>query len=84
MNESMAMRASPDMARQLLALLLLVFPIAQAAAQSPRRDSVEACVSVENAADRLACYDTALGRTAKDTREADIEAKEAKAIRENL
>ena len=72
------------MARLPLALVLLAFPIAQAGAQSPRRDSAEACVSIENAADRLACYDTALGRTPKDTREADIAAKEAKAIRENL
>lgn len=44
----------------------------------------EACVAVTVDADRLACYDKALGRQAGDARQADIAAKEAKAIQKNL
>jgi len=44
----------------------------------------EACVSIGSDVERLACYDTALGRAARDTRGADIAAKEAKAIQKNL
>ena len=53
-------------------------------AQTIAPSSAEACTAIENSADRLACYDKALGRTPLDARQADIAAKEAKAIRENL
>jgi len=55
-----------------------------AVAQTAVPTSAEACTAIENNADRLACYDKALGRTPLDARQADIAAKEARAIRENL
>jgi phospholipase A1 len=55
-----------------------------ALAQTAAPTSAEACTAIENNADRLACYDKALGRTPLDARQADIAAKEAKAIRKNL
>ena len=55
-----------------------------ALAQTAPAGGAEACVSIESDADRLACYDAALRRTPRDTRQADIAAKEAQAIRENL
>ena len=55
-----------------------------ALAQTVAPTSAEACTAIENNADRLACYDKALGRTPLDARQADIAAKEARAIRENL
>ncbi|HEY0502374.1 MAG TPA: phospholipase A [Lysobacter sp.] len=56
-----------------------------AQAQAPATPATpEACVSINVDADRLACYDAALGRAARDTRGADIAAKEAKAIQRNL
>ncbi|HZV24237.1 MAG TPA: phospholipase, partial [Luteimonas sp.] len=54
------------------------------AQQEAAANSAEACVAIEIDADRLACYDAALHRTPRDTRQADIAAKEARAIRENL
>lgn len=56
-----------------------------AQAQVPTAPShAEACVSIASDADRLACYDAALGRSARDAHGADIAAKEAKAIQKNL
>ncbi len=56
-----------------------------AQAQAPAVPATpEACVSVDVDAERLACYDAVHGRRARDTRGADIAAKEAKAIQKNL
>ncbi|QSX76094.1 phospholipase A [Lysobacter arenosi] len=56
-----------------------------AQAQAPADPATpEACVSITVDADRLACYDAVHGRSARDTRGADIAAKEAKAIQKNL
>ena len=43
----------------------------QAQESPPAAASAEACLLLENDAARLACYDSALGRTAADTRRAD-------------
>ncbi len=69
--------------RPLVALSVLASPplLAQ---QAPTPATPEACVSITIDADRLACYDAALGRGARDTRGADIAAKEARAIQKNL
>ncbi|RPE81798.1 phospholipase A [Vulcaniibacterium tengchongense] len=67
---------------RLFAALALSLSAAPLLAQQPA--TPEACVSIDHDADRLACYDAALGRGARDTRRADIAAKEARAIRENL
>ncbi|MBF6024690.1 phospholipase A [Lysobacter niastensis] len=54
-------------------------------AQTPATPATpEACLSINIDADRLACYDAALGRSARDTQRADIAAKEARAIQKNL
>lgn len=54
-------------------------------AQAPADPATpEACVSINVDAERLACYDAVHGRRARDTRGADIAAKEAKAIQKNL
>ena len=67
----------------LLALAGAVPSIVQA--QAPATPATpEACVSINVDADRLACYDATLGRGARDTRGADIAAKEARAIQKNL
>jgi phospholipase A1 len=56
-----------------------------AQAQAPAVPATpEACVSINVDAERLACYDAVHGRRARDTRGADIAAKEAKAIQKNL
>lgn len=66
-------------------LLLIAAAPLLAQAQVPATPATpEACVSINVDADRLACYDAALGRQARDTRGADIAAKEAKAIQKNL
>jgi len=65
-------------------LLLAAAPLL-AQAQVPATPATpEACVSINADADRLACYDAVHGRKARDTRGADIAAKEAKAIQKNL
>ena len=51
---------------------------AHAQESAPVVTSAEACFLLENDAQRLACYDQALGRTAADTRRADEEAVAAK------
>ena len=68
--------------RQLAALSALACP--PLLAQQPTPATPEACVSITVDVDRLACYDTALGRGARDARSADIAAKEARAIQKNL
>jgi len=76
--------ASPR-SRLLPCLLLAVAPAAAGAQEiKPQPATPEACVAIANGADRLACYDTALGRGADGVRQADIAAKEAKAIQRNL
>ena len=55
---------------------------AHAQESAPVATPAEACFLLENDAQRLACYDKALGRTAADTRRADedaVAAKEAEA-----
>lgn len=67
------------------ALTLLAAAPLPALAQAPAHAATpEACVSISVDADRLACYDAALGRGASHVRDADIAAKEAKAIQKNL
>ncbi len=61
---------------------LLACSGAAIAQSSPQ--AAQACVAIEIDADRLACYDKALDRRPRDTHQADIAAKEAQAIRENL
>ncbi|MDI9240207.1 phospholipase A [Lysobacter sp. LF1] len=71
--------------KQEILLVALLSTPAMASAQVPAKPATpEACVSITADADRLACYDAALGRNARDTRGADIAAKEAKAIQKNL
>ncbi|GAA5075001.1 phospholipase A [Lysobacter panacisoli] len=67
-----------------LALLIAAAPLPAIAQAPPTPATPEACVSITVDADRLACYDAALRRGARDTRGADIAAKEAKAIQKNL
>lgn len=67
-----------------LLIALAAAPSIAAAQAPPTPATPEACVSITIDADRLACYDAALRRGARDTRGADIAAKEAKAIQKNL
>ena len=50
---------------------------AAAAQESQPRVTAEACAAIETDASRLACYDTAFGRSASDTQAADAAAKRA-------
>ncbi|MFC3551763.1 phospholipase A [Lysobacter cavernae] len=76
---------SPSLASRPLLLMAILATPALAQAQSiPSAATPEACVAITVDADRLACYDAALGRVARDTHNADIAAKEAKAIQQNL
>ncbi|WP_394004976.1 phospholipase A [Luteimonas sp. WGS1318] len=54
---------------------------AQTAPSAPA--SLEACLAIENDAQRLACFDLATGRQARPPEIADIEAAEARALRAN-
>ena len=79
-----APRDRPSLARHSLLLIAAASPAA-ALAQAPATPATpEACVSINVDSDRLACYDAALGRAGRDTRGADIAAKEARAIQQNL
>ena len=64
-------------------LLVLSGASASALAQEamPTPASPQACFALETDAIRLACYDSALGRTATDTRAADAAAAAALAAR---
>ena len=64
--------------------LAAIAPLQAFAQEAPAPATPEACVSIGSDVERLACYDAALGRAARDTRGADIAAKEAKAIQKNL
>lgn len=64
--------------------LAAIAPLQAFAQEAPAPATPEACVSIGSDVERLACYDAALGRVARDTRGADIAAKEAKAIQKNL
>ena len=64
--------------------VLIAFALPMPAAAQDEMAHPEACVSIEVDADRLACYDRSLGRGIREARDADIAAREAKAIRENL
>ncbi|MFD0323142.1 MULTISPECIES: phospholipase A [Lysobacter] len=70
--------------RTILFLALAASPSIGSAQTTAQPATPEACMAVTVDADRLACYDKALGRQAGDARQADIAAKEAKAIRKNL
>lgn len=54
-----------------LALLALAPAIALAQEAAPQPATAQACTSISSDAARLACYDTALGRSAEDTQAAD-------------
>ncbi|WP_046656311.1 phospholipase A [Lysobacter capsici] len=71
-------------ARAALVLAATATPLLAFAQTGVQPATPEACLAINVDADRLACYDTALGRQAGDARQADIAAKEAKAIRKNL
>lgn len=64
--------------------LAAIAPLQAFAQEAPAPATPEACVSIGSDVERTACYDAALGRVARDTRGADIAAKEAKAIQKNL
>jgi len=68
-----------------VALTLAAIAPLQAFAQTTAAPATpEACLSIDADVERLACYDAAVGRAGRDTRGADIAAKEAKAIQKNL
>ncbi|QWP74889.1 phospholipase A [Lysobacter sp. K5869] len=71
-------------ARTLLLTALAATPWLAAAQTAAKAATPEACLAIAVDADRLACYDAALGRQGGDVRQADIAAKEAKAIQQNL
>ncbi|HEY0661793.1 MAG TPA: phospholipase A [Lysobacter sp.] len=64
----------------LLPALLILSPLA--AAQTP--STPEACTAINVDADRLACYDAALGRSPPDPAAADAAAREAKETKETI
>nr|WP_175429224.1 phospholipase A [Lysobacter enzymogenes] len=70
--------------RSLLTTALAAAPLLASAQTAPQPATAQACVAINGDADRLACYDAALGRQGGDVRNADIAAKEAKAIQRNL
>ncbi|MGJ7902966.1 phospholipase A [Lysobacter sp. 1R34A] len=70
--------------RSLISVALASAPLLACAQTAPQAATPEACVAITSNADRLACYDAALGRPADGARQADIAAKEAKAIQQNL
>ncbi|RDZ28290.1 phospholipase A [Lysobacter silvisoli] len=82
----MSLRPTPlrRVARPGLIALALAAPSVAAAQADSVPATPEACTAITGDADRLACYDKALGRQAPNTRAADVAAKEAKAIQRNL
>ena len=64
----------------LLFALLLASPAGLA--QAPAAASPEACKPIEVDAERLACYDAALGRLVRDPRAADDDARRARAAKQ--
>lgn len=66
----------------LLAIALPLPAVAQVAGVPA--PGASACVSIETDAERLACYDRALGRGSRNAEQADIAAREARAIQDNL
>lgn len=74
----------PRLTASAVSALFLAATFGLHAQSAPTPATPEACVAITVDADRLACYDAALGRRAGDTRSADIAAKEAKAIQRNL
>lgn len=66
----------------LLAIALPLSAVAQVAGVPA--PGASACVSIETDAERLACYDRALGRGSRNAEQADIAAREARAIQDNL
>jgi len=66
------------------ALLACTAPLPLLAQQAPLPATPEACVAINVAADRLACYDAALGRRAEDPAAADQAASQAKAAQETI
>lgn len=70
--------------RSVLLTALAAAPLLASAQTAPTPATPEACVAITVDADRLACYDAALGRQGGGVRQADIAAKEAKAIQQNL
>ncbi|QQP97637.1 phospholipase A [Lysobacter enzymogenes] len=70
--------------RSVLLTALAAAPLLASAQTAPTPATPEACLAITVDADRLACYDAALGRQGGGVRQADIAAKEAKAIQQNL
>ena len=68
----------PATASALLPGLLLPLAAFAQPATGDTAGTLEACVAVEIAADRLACYDAAMRRAATPTEEADLAARQAR------
>lgn len=67
-----------------LPVCLALAPLAAQAQQPARAASPEACLRIDADAERLACYDAFHRRQAGSARDADVAAREARAIEENL
>ncbi|MCF7220611.1 phospholipase A [Marilutibacter chinensis] len=77
--------ATPDTKRLLLLpALFALAPLAGQAQQSAQPTTAEACLRIDADADRLACYDAFHRRQAGTAHDADVAAREARAIAENL
>ena len=75
-------RRMPPLTSSVFAVIALAWiSAASAQAQVP---AAEACISVETDAERLACYDAAFDRGHQDTRQADLAARQAKIIQQQL
>ncbi|AWV07432.1 phospholipase A [Marilutibacter maris] len=70
--------------RLLLQTLLVLTPLAGHAQQASQPATAEACLRIDADADRLACYDAFHRHQAGTARDADVAAREARAIQENL
>ncbi len=77
---TMPSRISPAL-HSLSFFLVLALPVfAHAQEGQPTHASPDACTAIESDSARLACYDTALGRGARDTQAADEAALQAAAL----
>ncbi|MGH8083356.1 MAG: phospholipase A [Lysobacter sp.] len=70
--------------RCILTIALAATPWLSHAQTAAQAATPEACLAISIDADRLACYDRAMGRQGGAVRDADIAAKEARAIQKNL
>ena len=79
MNQAQRFPPSP-----FLLTCALLAPAATTHAQQSAAPDAEACVAIVSDADRLACYDAAMKRSATDPGAADKAAMEAKATKETI